>query len=505
MKVARGVWAVVLAKAVLHGLTSARGYGYFGDEFYYLACAERLAWGYVDHPPFSIAVLAGWTALLGDSLAALRLLPALLGSAAVWASAVLTRELGGGRHAQLVTAVIVALAPVNLVVHGYYSMNAIDVLVWLLAFVAIVRLLRDPTPARWLVLGALLGVGLLDKYSVAWLGLGFGLGLLLTPHRRLLVSPWPWLAAALALSIVAPHVVWQVVHGFPSAEFMAAATGRKMVRVGPVELFAQQALVMHPLALPIWVAGGVRLLRDRGPGPERVLGIVFVTTALILIANGTSRPNYLALAQPPLVAAGAIGLERLGQRARWRWLPDAALAALVVVGLLASALALPVLAPNDLVAYSRAIGIGAPQMENRDIGELDPHFADMMGWEAIVDAVARAWEELPAEERARAGILGPSYSETGAIELLGRARGLPTPASPHNSYWLWGPPEGDGSVVLIAGGSREFWERHWARLEAVGSWDCGLCLPDRNGRTLWVAREPRAPLDEIWQALRHYQ
>ena len=57
--------AVVLHLVVLHLLVIQR-YGWFRDEFYYVVCADRLAWGYVDHPPFSIAVLTAWKTLFGQ-------------------------------------------------------------------------------------------------------------------------------------------------------------------------------------------------------------------------------------------------------------------------------------------------------------------------------------------------------------------------------------------------------------------------------------------------------
>ena len=501
---ARSVWLVALAKLVIHLATSAQGYGYFGDELYYIAGTDRLDWGYVDHPPFSIALLSLWQAAFGESLVALRMLAALFGAAAVVAAGVLAGELGGRTRAQLLTAIVVALAPVNLVVHGFYSMNAIDVLVWELAFIVLARLIRSPTPALWIAFGGLLGIGLQNKYSVAWFGIGLLVALLATPHRRLLRTPGPWIAGAVAALLFAPHVLWQISLGFPSLEFMQAATTTKMVPVGPIDLFAQQALVMNPVALPIWLAGFVLLLRGDPRGPDRMFALIFVVTAAILIANGTSRPNYLALAQPPLIAAGAIGIERLGRRERWRWLPTTAIASVAIVGLTMSPLTLPVLAPETLARLSQQVGIGAPKMENRELGALDPHFADMIGWELIAAAVAEVYDGLPPDERARAIIIGRNYSETGAIELYGRARGLPVPASPHNSYWHWGPGTQDGSVVVLAGGTLERWQEHWADVRAVGSWDCGLCLPGRNHQTIFVAREPRAPIDEIWRALRRY-
>ncbi len=503
-RLSRVVWLVALAKLALHLGSSARGYGFFGDEFYYIACAAHPDFGYVDHPPLSIWVLSTWQALFGDSLAVLRLLPAIVGAAAVVVAGTLARELGGRGAAQVLTAVVGALAPVNLVVHGFYSMNGIDMLVWEIAFVLVAQALRVGSPRRWLALGTVLGLGLLNKISVLWFGIGLVAGLLATPHRRVLLSPWPWVAGGIAALLFLPHLIWQVANGWPTVEFVAAATSQKMVPVPPLDLFAQQVLVWNPLVLPLWLAGLVALVRRAGNDPGRVFAIVFGTTAAILIVNGTSRPNYLALAVPPLIAAGATVLERVSLRPRRSWLMTTVTALVAVVGLAVAPLTLPILPVEHLVAYSGALGIGAPQMENREVGPLDPHFADMHGWEEIVDTVAEVYTSLPPGERARAAILAPGYGEAGAIDRLGPERGLPNAISGHNSYWLWGPGDADGSVVVIAGGRMEFWARHWDSVAAVAVWDCGYCLPGRNHGRVFVARNPRAPLGEMWDALRHY-
>src|SRR5438876_4498278 len=75
---------------VVHLLTIGR-YGYFRDELYYIACGQHLAFGYVDHPPLSILLLRLSQILLGDSLFAIRLLPALFGAATVALSGLIAR------------------------------------------------------------------------------------------------------------------------------------------------------------------------------------------------------------------------------------------------------------------------------------------------------------------------------------------------------------------------------------------------------------------------------
>src|SRR5262252_9408518 len=73
---------IAAAKFLFHLFTAAR-YGIFRDEMYYLACAQRLAWGYVDHPPMTVFI--AWFArhVFGESPLAIRLLPAAAGAALV--------------------------------------------------------------------------------------------------------------------------------------------------------------------------------------------------------------------------------------------------------------------------------------------------------------------------------------------------------------------------------------------------------------------------------------
>jgi 4-amino-4-deoxy-L-arabinose transferase-like glycosyltransferase len=172
-------------------------YGYFIDEFYYLACAARPAWGYVDHPPLSIVILSVVRRLLGDSLPALRLVPALLGAATVVLTGAVARRLGAGAFGQALAAVATALAPVPLIMFGLYSMNSLELLLWTASFYVLVVLLEKDEPRSWLLFGLLAGIGLLNKHTTVLLGGAVAIGLLLTPARRHLTTRGPGLARAL--------------------------------------------------------------------------------------------------------------------------------------------------------------------------------------------------------------------------------------------------------------------------------------------------------------------
>ncbi len=241
-------WPLALlpaAKLLLH-LATIPGYGYFRDEFYSIACSERLAFGYVDHPPLSILLLRVVRELLGDSIWALRLVPALAGAATVLLVGLLARALGGGRLAQSLAMLAAVAAPLYLSLHHFYSMNAFDPLVWAIVSYLVVRLVKEDRPRLWLPVGAALGLGLQNKISVLWLGFGLAAGLAATSRRRDLLTPWPWAAAGIAILLFLPHAIWQAANKWPTLEFIRNATQEKMVQVSVWSFLVRQLRVMNP-------------------------------------------------------------------------------------------------------------------------------------------------------------------------------------------------------------------------------------------------------------------
>ena len=498
----RRPWLVLVPFAVfLLLIVSALGDQYFRDEFYYLACSRRLAWGYVDQPPFSIAVLWLIRQFAGDSLLALRVAAALVAAITVWLTGTIAERLGGSWFAQALAMTAAAIAPQNLALASFYSMNVFDLLFWTAAAYVLIEVLNRPTIARWALLGIVLGAGLENKISVLWFAGGIAAGLVLTPARRLLPTPGPWIAAAVAGAIFASHVAWQIANGWPTLEFIRNASLEKMQSNTPLQFLADQIMNMHPATLPVWIAGLAFLLFARGGARYRTLGVAFVAVALILILNRTSRSGYLAAGYPMLFAAGGVAIEPLLVR---RSLRMAALCGLVAAGALTAPLAMPLLPTDSYVKYSRALGVAPETEEKKELGRLPQFFADRQGWDAFVDRVAAAFDRLTPAERASAAVLVGNYGEAGAIEQLGRSRGL-TAISGHNNYWLWGPAGRTGDVLIIVSRSRERQEQRFASVELAGEIDCGDCMPYENHLSIFVCRGLKQPLVELWPQLKHYE
>jgi hypothetical protein len=159
-------------KLALHLTVNLRTpYGFHRDELLYLGMGRHLQiWG-MDFPPAIAIVAEASRTLLGDSLTAIRFFPAVFGSAVVVLAALIARELGGGRIAQGLAAFCVLTNPLFLRSANLLQPVVMDQLIWAAALYALVRLCRGYGPGGWLLLGLVLGLGLLTKFSVAFIGL----------------------------------------------------------------------------------------------------------------------------------------------------------------------------------------------------------------------------------------------------------------------------------------------------------------------------------------------
>ena len=492
-----------LAYLAAHLLFISR-YGYFRDELYYIACSERMAWGYVDHPPFSIGVLWLIRSILGDSLPAIRIVPALAGACVVLLTGLMAREMGANRFGQILAAACVMAAPVFLFTTHIYSMNALDLLFWTLGAFLLVVTLRRGGGRWWILLGVVLGLGLLNKISVLWFGAGLAAGLLLTSYRRQLATRWPWLAGVVAAAIFLPHVIWQMATGWPTLEFMRNATQHKMVQVPWLEFVKMQFNALHPFTAPVWIAGLVFVMATGRGRPWRILGWIYLTVFLILMTSGTARASYLAPAFPMMFAAGGMALEQWTSWRPLRMLRPALPVILLAGGVIAAPFTLPILQADDFEKYAAALGVKPRQEEHSRLGRLPQHFADMFGWEELADTVARVYEALPEADRARAVIFTENYGEAGALEFFGRRRGLPPVVSGHNNYWLWGPGEHTGELVIAVGGDKEDEEAVFREVTLGATTQCGDCMPYENGLPIWVLRGLKMDLREVWPDLKSY-
>jgi hypothetical protein len=489
---------------VLHLATSGR-YGIFRDELYFLACGRHLQWGYVDQPPL-IAVAARISeTLAGDSLLVLRLLPALAHAALAALTGALALRLGGGPFAALLAALCAGLSPVLLVFGYLLTMNAFEALLWTAAsFLVVEAALRDD-PRLLVAAGAAVGIGFLNKFSMAFGAAGLLGGIALTEARRLLRSRFALSGAALACALAAPTLIWQWRAGFPQLELLRNGQLHKNAPITLAQFASGQLLTVGPVFALVSAAGLWLLLRGRAAPAARFLGVSFVLVAA-LIGGLHGKAYYLAPAYPPLFAAGGVQLERWLRPA---WARGAAVFSALLQGALIAPLVLPILSPEGLAAWSRKLGVQEQRTERQRYNELPQHIADQFGWQTMVAQVARAWSRIPEDQRAKAAILGQNYGECGAVDRYGPALGLPSALCGHNEYWRWsrerlerGPPV---EIAVVIGVREERLRRTFDRVEQVGTQVDPYAMPYESDLPIWVCSGPKVPLREIWEQARVYQ
>jgi hypothetical protein len=499
---AAACWLLPLATLAFQ-LATYRGYGFFRDELYYLASAEHLGFGYVDHPP--LIGLVAWLvrSTLGDSLFAVRLLPAVAHGAAVTLTARLAREMGGGRYAQILAALAAALAPIYLGLCGFLSMNAFDLVFWAALWFIVARALRTGDPRLWLLFGMVTGAGLQNKISVLFIGFGVVAGLVAARRWRVFGSWHIWAGGAAACVIFLPHLLWQWHYGWPTLEFMANATREKNVAMPAAAFMAEQVTYMNPLALPLWTAGlGALLLLPRLRA-FRPMGWAYVAVLAVMLSTA-AKPYYLAPAYMALLAAGAAAFDALPRSSVGTVVRASMLVLVAAGGIVSAPLAKPLLAPEAYLRYVEAIGLAPRSIERHEQARLPQHFADMHGWPELAANVAKVFDALPAADRARACIFAQNYGQAGAIDVLGAPLGLPRAISGHNSYYLWGPRGCTGEVVIALGGDRHGYEEAFASAEQAAVHTCTDCMPYENTLPIYVLRGARMPFAEIWPRVKRF-
>ncbi len=427
--------AIAGAMVVLHVVTNGR-YGFHRDELQVLSDARHMDWGFVPYPPVTPFLEHVGLGIFGVSIVGLRIFSVLAQGLSLFVTALMARELGGGRLAQVTAALVVALSPLPMFEATEFQYSSFDYLWWVLAAYCVIRLLTTENPRWWLGIGAAVGAGLMTKYTMCFLIAGIAGGVLLTDARRYLVNRWLWAGAGLALLIFLPNLIWQVRHDFISWHFLQHIHKRD-VGQGRDHGFIRDQFVscVNLVAAPLWITGLVCYLRERR---YRLLAWMYlIPLALFIVGKG--RGYYLAAAYPMLIAMGCVAAEDwvASLRRPWRWTVEIAFfAGLFVMGAYVSALLVPTANGGPLKEFALR--------KNGDLRE-------EIGWSELVKSVAQIRDSLPPEQRQNLGVVVGNYGEQGAVEMLGPAYNLPAPISMTNSAWLRGYPSPPPSTLIVLG------------------------------------------------------
>jgi 4-amino-4-deoxy-L-arabinose transferase-like glycosyltransferase len=413
-------------------------------------------------------------------------MPALLAGALVVVAALIARELGGDRRAQIIAALGVAVSPMFLTTSHFLSTVTVDILAWSVGLLALTRLLRTRDVRLWLLIGVVAGIGLMNKDTMFFWGIGVVGGLLLARDHELLRNRWFAAGAVLAALIFLPNVVWQMQHDWATIDFLRSLQSHTDSISNPLLYFPYQLMLLGPLLTVIWIPGVWWLLRSESTRPFRALALGYLVVLLLLFVL-RGKAYYVGSWYPALFAAGSVRLERAGRRPLRQYV-----AYLLVSCLTAAPFALPLVPSTSSFATTIA---GA----NTELGE-------MIGWDDMAHQVATIAHALPAQDQATLTILTSNYSEAGAIEYWNDELHLPQPISGQNSYWIWGygAAHENGTTLAIGYPPSEL-ERYFRDVRQVATVTNAIDLHNKEyGEPIVICRGQRVPWAEIWPSLKNF-
>ncbi|MBC5815210.1 MAG: glycosyltransferase family 39 protein [Candidatus Eremiobacteraeota bacterium] len=489
-------WLLAGITLVIHAIGNPH-YGFFRDELYFIICGRHPAWGYVDQPPLTPLLAAG-TQLFGHSLFLLRLVPAICAAATVYITCLLVIEMGGGSFAMILGSIGSALAPVLIAFGSKQGPDMLEMPLWPLAALFVLRVTNGRDVHWWLAAGLTIGIAFQSKYSVVFFAVALLAGLLISPQRAAMANKWFWAACGIAILIALPNVLWQAHYGFPMVELLRNGQQGKNIVLSPVQYIFSQFDLLNPVLALIAIAGVVWLIRERA---LRWLAYGYLLLIAMMIATH-GKHYYPASIYPILFAAGGCALE--AWCARVRILRPVIAAVVLLFGLVSVPAVLPILPTNQYIAYARTLHIGASTSEHHKMRSLPQDYADMHGWPEMAAAVAAVYQKLPPADRARAAIIADNYGEAAAIDFFGEQHGLPPALSGHNQYFLWGPRGYDGSVVIKIPGNAADMHKYCARSFQAAVFSNPLGMAYEDNAPIFVCYGVHPPLQQLWPLLKDY-
>lgn len=445
-------WLIIGAFAVgtllIHMLVSTN-YELHRDAYLYLAQSNHLSWGYLSIPPLTPFVAHYWQLLLGSSVFAVRLIPAVIGALSIVIIGQIVRELGGRTWSIVLACLAYLVSPAFLRTNSLFQPVSFDSLFWLLGTWAMVGLLRSGNKKWWLVLGIIFGFGFLNKYSIVFPALAFVIGLSLTKQRSLFRSRWLFFGAVAALLIILPNLLWQFNHNWPVVHHMIELRDNQLVHVRLSDFLVMQAFMIFP-ALPVFLAGILYVSFDKSAHRFRAMGWTYLFLILLLMTL-SGKAYYTLGIYPVFFALGGIAITRYtGGKLQWSRYALAAL--MVLITLPALPMSLPILRYPAMIQYDRAVSqMGMDDLLRWEDGTVHPlpqDYADMTGWKELTDIVDSTFDTLPPAEQKVTGIYAENYGEAGAIRYFDKHKKIPEPICFNGSFLFWAPDSVHGTTLI---------------------------------------------------------
>lgn len=469
------VVAAACALTLLLAVLSPR-YGYHRDELYFRMLPP--AWGYIDQPPLTPLLVQASIAAFGDSIMAVRLVPIVCAAASLPVLALITREVGGSRGAQALTAWAMAGASLTLIFGHVFLTASLDLLVWPAALLFAIRAVVRDDGRWWVAAGLVIGASSFNKLLVVVLMLGIAVGMALFGPRRWFVSGWLWAGVAAAGLLATPSVLYQASHGWPQLAMGAALSASNADEVR-IMMWPMLVLLVGPVLAVFWALAVICLFRRSEWRRLRFLvAVLCIVVAFVAIVG--AQFYYTAGVLAVLVALGAVPVANWAATSARRRV----IRGLVVLNAAGCLLTVAPVLPEKVFGST---GLDAVNVQS----------ADQVGWPEYAAQIRSAAKRADADV-----IIAANYGEAGALSRFGSG-GVPV-VSGHNALWDLARPAADARAVVIVGGQAERARAWFDSCTTVGRLDNRAHVDnEERGEPILRCSGPAEPWPQLWRRFRH--
>ena len=363
-----------------------------------------------------------------------KIFPTLFGALIIWVVWKIVEELNGGLFA-LILASVSVLFSVLVRINTLYQPNSLDFLCWTLAFYTLLKYFKS-NKNKWLYITAVVfALGILNKYNIGFLLLGFLPALLVSQQRAIFKNKHLWQAALFALLLILPNIIWQIRNGLPVVHHMKTLAATQLVHVKRTDFLGEQLFFFIESLWLILLAFVSFFIYQ----PHKKYRVFFYTLffTLALFTYLKAKAYYAIGLYPVFIAFGSVYIEKLLSRGWVKYLRVPVVLVPVLIFIPVSTIMLPIYSPAQILGKKELFDkYGANRWEDGENHNLPQDYADMIGWKELVHLSDSAFSLV--NEKDRTIIHCDNYGEAGAINYYS-AQAYSEAYSMNADYINWYP------------------------------------------------------------------